>query len=162
MVDTFQFESDFKKCWLPWRERENLGTLRKIQRRKPASRPQMTSLPVLEPRMSRTRAPVVTRIVGGKLMLSPLTMHYNIPLPPGPDLNSCMFSSLCFSFNRLKRILLINSNCAAGLAACLGNMTQMFGDWMADPVKKPWVLSRFNHSIIPRVYSLHIIDDVKI
>ena len=84
-------------------------------------------------------------------------MHYNIPLPPGPDLNSCMFSSLCFSFNRLKRILLINSNCAAGLAACLGNMTQLFGDWMADPVKNPWVLSRFNHSVIPRVYSLHII-----
>ncbi|KAM7449822.1 hypothetical protein ABFA07_002475 [Porites harrisoni] len=38
---------------------------------------------------------------------------------------------------RLKRILLINSNCAAGLAACLGNMTQLFGDWMADPVKNP-------------------------
>lgn len=88
------------------------------------------------------------------------TTNHTLPFPPGRDLNSCMFSSLYFSFYRLKRILLINSNCAAGLAACLGNMTQLFRDWMADPVNNPWVLSCFNHSNKPRVYSLHIIDNV--
>ncbi|KAJ7393673.1 hypothetical protein OS493_003330 [Desmophyllum pertusum] len=38
---------------------------------------------------------------------------------------------------RFQRTILIDANCAAGVKSCLGNMTQMFRQWMDDPVNKP-------------------------